>query len=424
MGVLVACPDARQPAYEAVAGLAAVGRLDRFVTGFYSSVSGLACALPHVLPDELGTKLRLRLARRRHDAIPDARVISVPAYDAALALENQARSATTRRRLGQWRTRHFDRALAAIIRKRRPEAVLLFSDVGSEFALACCRRLGIPAILSMVHGDTAEERELIKSEQARSPSYFPLYLGDGEIDRAMLAWLHQRRADDARLASMLLVPSEHIAARLVARGVSTEKIRIVPYAADCQRFLAPEKLASPGCCTFLFAGGITQRKGISDLFDAWSQVAQSGWTLQLVGGLPRQLGPLKAELQRPGVVWLGRVSHAEMPRCFSQADVFVFPSLFEGSAVVTYEAMACGLPSIVTRESGTLARDGLEGLIVPAADPGALAHAMRRLGEDPELRADFGRRARQRALEHDWPRYHRAVAEAVDEAAEKQPGVA
>ena len=50
------------------------------------------------------------------------------------------------------------------------------------------------------------------------------------------------------------------------------------------------------------------------------------------------------------------------------ADVFVFPSLFEGSAVVTYEALACGLPCVVTPEAGSVVRDGVEGLVVPSAD--------------------------------------------------------
>ena len=53
------------------------------------------------------------------------------------------------------------------------------------------------------------------------------------------------------------------------------------------------------------------------------------------------------------------------------ADVFVFPSLFEGSAVVTYEALACGLPSIVTPNAGSVVRDGVDGFHVPAGDVGA-----------------------------------------------------
>ncbi len=96
------------------------------------------------------------------------------------------------------------------------------------------------------------------------------------------------------------------------------------------------------------------------------------------------------------------------------ADVFVFPSLFEGSAVVTYEAIACGLPSIVTAEAGSVVRDDREGIVVPARNIEATAAAMERLGTDPDLRAEMSAQARRRAEAFDWPRYHVDVLDAID----------
>src|SRR5262249_3767339 len=110
---------------------------------------------------------------------------------------------------------------------------------------------------------------------------------------------------------------------------------------------------------------------------------------------------------------LGRVSHAEVPARMAAADVFVFPSLFEGSAVVTYEALACGLPSIVTPNAGAVVRDGVEGFVVPPRDVAALADRMERLGSDLQLRATCAAAARARALEFDWPRYHAVLAHAI-----------
>jgi glycosyltransferase involved in cell wall biosynthesis len=93
--------------------------------------------------------------------------------------------------------------------------------------------------------------------------------------------------------------------------------------------------------------------------------------------------------------------------------VFVFPSLFEGSAVVTYEALACGLPAVVTPSAGSVVRDGVEGFLVPPGEVEPLAAAMERLGGDPQLRAAMSAAARARAEEFDWPRYNSAVADAV-----------
>jgi glycosyltransferase involved in cell wall biosynthesis len=133
-----------------------------------------------------------------------------------------------------------------------------------------------------------------------------------------------------------------------------------------------------------------------------------------LGTPPKDLGPMNGLLDQ--VELLGRVGHPEVPSHMAAADVFVFPSLFEGSAVVTYEALACGLPCIVTAEAGSVVRHGVEGFHVPARDVSALAAEMRRFGEDPRLRARTAAAARSRALDFDWPRYHLAVADAVASA--------
>jgi alpha-maltose-1-phosphate synthase len=93
----------------------------------------------------------------------------------------------------------------------------------------------------------------------------------------------------------------------------------------------------------------------------------------------------------------------------------VFPSLFEGSAVVTYEALASGLPCVVTAEAGSVVRDGLEGFVVGARDVAALAARMGALGRDRDLRARMAGAARARALAFDWPRYHRAIVAVVND---------
>jgi glycosyltransferase involved in cell wall biosynthesis len=288
---------------------------------------------------------------------------------------------------------------------------LIFSDVGSECALPLCRSLGIASVLSMVHGDVREERHLLEREAEAAPDFFPIYLGDGKLDREELAWLHDRRLRDIELADRILVPSDHIAATLVRHGTAPEKVRVVPYAADTRRFRPDSAKRHAATCTFLFAGGITQRKGIKYLLEAWRRVRRPGWRLQLLGALPRDPGPLRDYLDE--VEHLGRVAHSEVPARMAAADVFVFPSLFEGSAVVTYEALACGLPSLVTPNAGSVVRDGREGLLVPAGEVGRLAEAMERLGTDPELRAALAIAARRRAEEFDWPRYHASLDDAV-----------
>ncbi len=141
-----------------------------------------------------------------------------------------------------------------------------------------------------------------------------------------------------------------------------------------------------------------------------------------MGSLPKNIAPLRPYLE--SVELLGQVAHAEMPGQMARADVFVFPSLFEGSAVVTYEALACGLPSIVTPNAGSVVRDGIEGYLVGPGDIDALACRMEQLGNDPAQRDQMGSAARSRALAYDWPRYHAALIELLGEMVSRTTGPA
>jgi glycosyltransferase involved in cell wall biosynthesis len=357
------------------------------------------------------------LRRRNHPEIPADRVCSLSFVDVLLRLESRAAGrrgkVRLKRLLAQARTTWFDRRLSRIVARRRPSALLVFSDAASEWTLPLCRRLGIPTVLSMVHGDVREEVEILDQEANLAPEHFPIYLGDGLLDREELDWLHQRRLRDIELADLILVPSDHIAEQLIRHGTRLGKIRVVPYAADIRRFCPLEGKHHGPSCTFLFAGGVTQRKGIKYLLEAWDRVRRPGWTLQLLGDLPENPGPLATLPDQ--VELLGRIGHSEMPARMAAADVFVFPSLFEGSAVVTYEALACGLPSVVTPAAGSVIRDGVDGFVVMPRDVTGLAQRMEQLGRSPQLRVCMSMAARARALQFGWPRYHGSILDAVNE---------
>lgn len=413
--VIVACPDARPPAYQAVVGLDRAGLLDAFVTASYYDPDGpLARLVRRIAPARMDRAERLLL--RRHDGeIPAGRVRAHPSYDLAIRLESHLSRTWPRAGLAaaRARTERFDGQLARLVGRSRPAALLVFSDVGSDRTLPACRRRGIPTILSMVHGDVREEQQVLREEAERSPEFLPIYLGDARLDREELAWLHDRRLRELELADRVVVPSDHIARTLVRHGAPGDRVRVVPYAADCRRFRPdPEKVHGESC-TFLFAGGISQRKGIRYLLEAWRLIRRPGWRLQLLGPLPRDFGPLRPYLDE--VEPLGRVAHSEMPARMAAADVFVFPSLFEGSAVVTYEALASGLPSVLTPQAGSVVRDGVEGFLVAPRDVETLADRLEGLGTDPALRREMGAAARARALDFDWPRYHAALVDVVQE---------
>jgi glycosyltransferase involved in cell wall biosynthesis len=98
---------------------------------------------------------------------------------------------------------------------------------------------------------------------------------------------------------------------------------------------------------------------------------------------------------------------------YRASAVHIFPSECEGSAKCTYEAAACGLPQITTRESGDVVQHEVNGLIIPPNDPDALAAAIVRLYDDRVLCSKLGAAGRERAVEHfTWDHFRERLLEA------------
>src|SRR5437868_14777734 len=93
----------------------------------------------------------------------------------------------------------------------------------------------------------------------------------------------------------------------------------------------------------------------------------------------------------------------------------VFPSQLEGSAKVTYEADACGLPQVVTREAGDVVRDGVDGIIVPSGNVGAIAAGIEHFYRHPEIVAEMAVAARQRVVENfTWDHFRERLLSAYE----------
>ncbi len=227
------------------------------------------------------------------------------------------------------------------------------------------------------------------------------------MPRAVLA----RALAEIERADYLIVPTEMNRESFLGEGVPDRKLLTIHNGVDVQRFRPPPaRLAHP--FRALFVGQVGFRKGIPYLLQAWQQLGWHDAELWLAGNVDAEIRPLVARFtDLPGLRSLGYAS--EPVRLYQAADVFVFPSLQEGSAKVTFEAMACGLPLVTTPDAGPAARDSEEGLIVPARDVSALATALESLRSNEPLRRRMGAAARARAECFSWERHGDVLAQAL-----------
>jgi len=156
----------------------------------------------------------------------------------------------------------------------------------------------------------------------------------------------------------------------------------------------------------LFVGNCTPLKGLDHLIEALSLLRDIHLRLDIVGDVslePRYYKRLARRAKALGVservTFHGAVSHEVLGHFYSRADIFTFPSLYEGYGIVLAEAMQAGLPIVATRIGpvNEIVREGENALLVPPADSAALAGAIRRLADEPGLRDNFGRRSRELA---------------------------
>ena len=165
--------------------------------------------------------------------------------------------------------------------------------------------------------------------------------------------------------------------------------------------LRPKHYVEPHMPTFIFVGSIGVRKGVHLLLEYWTK-AKLNAKLKLVGSIEDALKPLVNQyLADDSIEHIPFTS--DLPSIYKSADVFILPSLEEGSPLVTYMALGAGLPVIVSpMGGGGIVTDGEDGFIIDPYDENKWVECMRQLAESDELRQKLSANSKQKATNYVW----------------------
>ena len=337
---------------------------------------------------------RRRLGRRFHEELALAPVKDFSA--AALALEVWLRLIVKDPWQQMIKRNHWFQRQCAREMERRQNAdrdsargVFAYSYTALE-SFRVARRHGWRTVLSQIDGGLRDE-ELIARAHAATPA------GTAKALPAPAAYW-ERWQEECRLADTIIVNSEWSCDLLMAAGVPSQRLVVVPAGFDADpeaektQRTYPEKFSAERPLRLLFLGSFSQRKGALAVLDAMAQLREEPVHFQILADVLVAVPP--DLLASPKISWCPRVPHHETGAFYRAADVLLFPTLSDGYGLVQVEARSWKLPVFATRYCAPIVQHERNGLVLPESSGDAITAAVRQILEAPPLLA---------AISTGWP---------------------
>ncbi|ARV57699.1 glycosyltransferase [Nostocales cyanobacterium HT-58-2] len=326
-------------------------------------------------------------------------------------------------------SRASQRLLSIPLLRRRNDWAVLLSDL--YFDQQVSKRLkSHPCNLIMgVAGQTYLAFKAAKAKGATAwlyclNSYLPfmqeqiqqelMFLNDPTV-ASMNSKMLQRFSGECQQADLIVVLSQVAKQTFIDAGFPAEKIAVLTPFVDTKKFRPAVKTDS----TFrtLYVGTIEPRKGVQYLIPGFLRAKIPNSELILVGGASTRVlrilieNTLSQNSHIKQEFW--NFSHQDPVEVFGRASVFVLPSVEDGFGLVVLEAMASGLPVIVTSHCGAadLVEDGVNGFIVPPRDEKAIAEKLDFLAANESMRQEMGSSARSTAIKYTEELYKQQLRE-------------
>jgi glycosyltransferase involved in cell wall biosynthesis len=353
-----------------------------------------------------------RLLTRREDSLPGAKVTAFNLIGYQLARNlRKTRDLKAKFDLDK---KYWARFCRQMLRHAdfQGEAVYAF-NAGAGWLFEATRPKGLKCLHEQVAAPAEIMHQLYREEHDLWPEWEGRYTGDG-----LRQAVGEMECYSWTLADRIFCPSDFVRQGLISQGVEPKKIRLVPYGVETNQYAFPrDPWDGRRPLRLLFVGGVTIRKGVHYFCEALRLLDSSQFEARMVG--PVMLAPAAQAKLSQVTELTGQVPRTAMHRHYEWADLFVFPSISEGSAAVVYEALNSGLPVITTPNAGSVVRDGVDGYIVPIRNPEAIAARLETLVKNPDLIREMSCNARKRSRDFSWENYEERLVTCIKDIFEK-----
>jgi glycosyltransferase involved in cell wall biosynthesis len=281
---------------------------------------------------------------------------------------------------------------------------------GAEQSFLAARERGIACIYELPIAYWQTTRRLLHEEAERLPAWRATLRGVDDPPQKL-----ERKDRELLLADAVVVPSPFVLDTLPPNIRATKQCIVAPFGSPMVAASQPRR-ERRRLLRVLFAGALTQRKGLADLFEAMRLLRRSDVELVVMGSPVAE--PAFYRSQFDGFTYEKPRPHADVLALMQTCDVLALPAIVEGRALVQQEALASGLPLIVTRNAGAedLVREGRTGFIVPIRAAEAIADRIAWFADHRAELADMSREATRAAAGAGWSDYGDRVCAAVQAA--------
>ena len=285
----------------------------------------------------------------------------------------------------------FDRHVSRTLRKEG--AVYCYED-SALLTFRAAERMGMKRYyeLPILYWKTAQK--LLRQEAERYPEWEPTLLGTRDSNTKL-----ERKSAELQLADLVICPSGQVRESLP----SGTRSLVAEY--GCPAPVEERPRADQSRLRILFAGTMSQRKGLADLFAAMNLLQRPDIQLVVLG---TPLLPLEFYRSTyPDFLYETTRSNQDVRALMLTCDVLVLPSIVEGRAMVQMEALSCGLPIVVTPNAGAedLVEPGQTGFLVPIRAPEKLAEIIDWIADHKDWVDDVRPAVLERARQSGWERY-------------------
>lgn len=353
----------------------------------------------------------LEQCKRRSYPITDDLIYRHPFRETVRLLAAKAGLARLNRHESGWASldevyKELDRKTARSLTESEATHLHCYED-GALESFKIAKRLGLRRSyeLPIIHWKAL--RELLLMEAERRPEWATTLVAtedsDGKLDR---------KDEEISLAEAIVVPSKFVLDSLPDKIRSEKTCLLAPFGTPQNNVpTSRRKLHCPEKVRFLFAGSMTQRKGLGDLLEAFSRINRKDAELIIMGTPIMDMKFYREQFD--GFTYEPPRSHAEVLKLMQSCHVLALPSIAEGRALVQQEAMSQGMAILATVNAGgeDLVMEGQTGFLVPVADPDSIEEKIHWFADHPEETILIGQNAQRHARNYTWENYAKIILE-------------